>query len=87
MGLPLLSLPESNISSCPKALPMTLSAVPHAARQGSQKDTETGAMVAVVYVKCLGQHVPIVAKILKYPLNLMQVAGQCGVVIAIMRAD
>ncbi len=60
---------------------MRSSAAPHAARQGSQNDTEPAAMATVPTAKCFGQHAPIVEKILKYPLNLVPVDG-CTVAIA-----
>jgi hypothetical protein len=66
---------------------MSLSAVPHAAKPGSQKDTEIGAMAAVFPAKCFGQHAHIVAKIPKYHLNLVRVVGRCVVAIAIINAD
>ena len=60
---------------------MSRSAAPHAARQGSQNDTEMATTATVPAAKCFGQHALIVAKIPKYPFNLVLV-DQCIAAIA-----
>ncbi len=63
---------------------MSPSVAPHAARQGSQNDTEMTATDPDA--KCFRQHVPSVAKIPKYPLNLVPV-DRCIVAIATVKSD
>jgi len=57
---------------------------PTCPRQGSQNAMETA--VTEHPARCSPQHVPSVAKKLKYPLN-PAVTGRCTVVIAIEKSD
>ena len=63
---------------------MSPSAAPHAARQGSQNDTEVAATGPDA--KCFPQYVPSVAKTRKYPLNLA-VISRFTVAIATVKSD
>jgi len=63
---------------------MSPSAAPHAARQGSQNDTEI--VTTDPDEGCFRQHAPSVAKIPKYLLNLVLV-DRCIVAIATVKSD
>jgi len=65
---------------------MSPSVVPRAARQGSQSDMEIVAAATTLAAKCFPQHAPSVAKIPKYPLNLVLV-DRCIVAIATVKSD
>ena len=79
-----LSALTSKSFSNPGAILMIPSAVPRAARQGSQSATETVATEP--HVRCFLQHAPSAARIPKYPLNLV-VIGRCIVAIATEKSD
>jgi len=65
---------------------MSLSAAPHAVRQGSQSDPEITATAAVLAAKCFRQYAPSVAKIPKYPLNPVT-GDRCIAAIATVKSD
>ena len=84
VGLPSLLALRSKSFSNLGAILMSPSAAPHAARQGSQNDTEMTATGPDA--KCFGQHAPSVAKIPRYPLNPVLV-DRCIVAIATVKSD
>ena len=86
VGLPSLSALKSKSFLHPKAIPMTPSAVPHAAKPGSQHATAIVAIAQGLDAKCSPQYVPSVAKTRKYHLSLAKV-DQCTVEIATVRSE
>jgi len=84
VGLPSLSALRNKSFSNPEAILTSQSAVPHAARQGRQSDTETAATGPDA--RCFLRHVPSAARIPKYPLNLA-VISRFTVAIATVKSD
>jgi len=69
--LHLLSALRNKSFTSPRALLMSQSAVPHAARQGNQGVMETA--ITDPDARCFPQHAPSAVKIPKYPLNLAMI--------------
>ena len=72
---------------------MSPNAAPNAVRQGKHSGTETVATAMVMadtaivpLAKCSLQYAPIVARKLRYPLNLVAI-DQCTAAIAIVKSD
>ena len=86
VGLPSLSALRNKSFSNLRAILMSPSAVPHVAKQGRQSDTEIVTTATGPHAKCFLQYAPSVAKIPKYPLNLVLV-DQCIVAIATAKSD
>ncbi len=84
MGLASLSALRNRSFSNPEAILMSPSAVPRAAKQGSQSVTEI--VVTGPDARCFPQHARSVARILKYTLNLV-VIGRCIVAIVTEKSD
>jgi len=82
--LPLLSALRNKSFSSLRAILMSPSAVPNAARHGSQSVTEAAAMDPDA--RCFPRYVPSVAKILKYLSNLA-VIDRFTVAIATVKSD
>lgn len=84
MGLPSLSALRNKSFSNPEAILMSPSAVPRAARQGSQSVTEAAATGPAD--RCFPQNVPSAARTPKYPLNLAGIS-RFTVAIATVQSD
>ena len=86
VGLPSLSALRSKSSSNPEAIPTSLSAVPHAAKQGRQNVTEIVATVTGHDAKCSPQYALSVAKTPKYRSSPAKV-DRCIAVSATVRSN
>ncbi len=84
MGLPSLSVLRNKSFSNPEAMLMSQSAVPRAAKQGSQSVTETAATGPDA--RCFPRHAPSAARTPRYPLNLA-VISRFTVAIATVKSD
>ena len=86
MGLSSLSALRSKSFYNLGAILISPSVAPNVARQGSQNNMEVVATATVPAAKCFGQRGPSVAKISKYPLNLVLI-DRCIIAIAIVKSD
>ena len=84
MEPPSLSALRNKNFSSPRAMLMSPSAVPNAARQGNQNVTE--AVTTAPDVRCSPRYAPSVARTPKYPSN-HAVTGLFTVAIAIVKSD